>query len=107
VKFINTSAVIKGDGNPGLTIVIIRKMLEAEACRKDSPAPTKLHFTRGTWTPPRGSLEYLRESTQSLQEALHQGLIMGIRMAWFNMTKSLEDYRFTLDQKNGNGYQVG
>lgn len=41
IKFIATSAAIEGEGNPGLTIAIIKKMLEAlgseaEACRRDS-----------------------------------------------------------------------
>jgi hypothetical protein len=44
VKFIANIAVIEGDGHHSLTIVIIKKMLEAlgnkaEACRRDSPTP--------------------------------------------------------------------
>ncbi len=47
---------------------------------------------------PARSLEHLGESASSLKEVLHQGFVMGIRMAHLNMTKSLEDFRVTLDR---------
>jgi hypothetical protein len=47
---------------------------------------------------PAHSPEYLAKSTRSLQEALQQGFTMGIRMARFSMTKSIEDYKVTVDR---------
>ncbi len=35
----------------------------------------------------------------SLREAFQQGFVMGIKMACFNVTKNLEDYRVPLDRE--------
>jgi hypothetical protein len=43
-------------------------------------------------------LEYLAESARSLQKALQQGFMMGIKMARFNMTKSMEGYKIKLNR---------
>jgi hypothetical protein len=43
------------------------------------------------------SLEHLKENVAGLDEAL-QPFIMRIKMAQFNMTKSLEDYKITLQR---------
>jgi hypothetical protein len=102
VKFITANAVIE-EGNPGFAIATIKKILEAlgseaKACRRASPAHYQASRNADDMDAPMRSLEYLGESAQSLQEALQQGFIMGIRMARFNMTKSMKDYRVTLER---------
>lgn len=89
--------------NAGFALATIKKILEAlgseaKACRRASPTPYQATRNADDMDAPMRSLEYLGESAQSLQEALHQGFIMGIRMARFNMTKSMEDYRVTLER---------
>jgi hypothetical protein len=103
VKFIATTVVTEGEGNPGLTIAIVKKLLEAlgsdaETFTRDFLAPYQTtrnmdNIDSHAWF----SLEYLTESTRSLQEAL-QVFKMGIRMARFNMTKSMEDYKVTVER---------
>ncbi len=44
------------------------------------------------------SFQHLCESAKSLKEAFQQGSVMSVRMAPFNMTKHLEDFRVTLDR---------
>jgi hypothetical protein len=39
----------------------------------------------------------LKDIVADPQEALRQGIIMGIKMACFNVNKSLENYRITLE----------
>jgi hypothetical protein len=43
-------------------------------------------------------MKHLGESASSFKEVLHQAFVMGIRMAHLNITKSLEDFRVTLDR---------
>jgi hypothetical protein len=89
--------------NPGLIIAIIKKLLEAlgseaETCRTDLPAPYQTTQNMDNMDAPSHSKEYLAESARSLQEAFQQGFTMGIKMARFNMTKSMENYKITLDR---------
>ncbi len=44
------------------------------------------------------SFEHLCESAKSLKEAFQQGSVMGVRLAPFNVTKHIEDFRVTLDR---------
>jgi hypothetical protein len=47
---------------------------------------------------PARSLEYLAESARSLQDVLQLEFTMGIEMARFNMTKSMEDGKVTVER---------
>jgi hypothetical protein len=42
-------------------------------------------------------LEHLKEGVSGPGEALHQGFIMGIKIACFSMIKNLENYRVMLN----------
>ncbi len=45
---------------------------------------------------PGQSLQYLINSAKGLQDAPQRGFAMGIKIARFDLTKNLEDYRVTL-----------
>jgi hypothetical protein len=47
---------------------------------------------------PSQSLLYLAESAKRLKDALHIGFAMGIKIAKFNLTKNLKDYRVTMER---------
>jgi hypothetical protein len=45
---------------------------------------------------PAQSLQYLINSAKGLQDAMQRGFVMGIKIARYDLTKNLEDYRVTL-----------
>ncbi len=79
----------------------IQKLLGAlgskvEACRRDSPAPFQTMQNTDNLDAPARSLQYLVDSAKGLQDALQKGFVMGIKIAWLDLEKSLEDYKVTL-----------
>ncbi len=92
VKSVATTAVSEGDGNPGLTIAAIKRLLEAigsEAYvnlqkRLTSPLPNHAECRQHGCSCMQ--LAVAGDSPRSLQEAPQQGFMMG-------MTKSMEDIR--------------
>jgi hypothetical protein len=45
------------------------------------------------------SLEHPKKGVATLNEALYQEFVMEIKLARFNVTKSLEDYRVTIKER--------
>ncbi len=96
----NITAVNTGKGDPFLTVKKIQRLLgalwaEAEITRDCD----QLHIR-----PPEMqticSLEHLNRELPQAWEDLQRGFIMGINMVGFNVTKSLEVYRITLNCAN-------
>jgi hypothetical protein len=59
------------------------KTNKAEACSRDAPVPYQAIHNTDNMDVPLRSLEHPGESAKNLQEVLHQGFIMGIRIAQF------------------------
>jgi hypothetical protein len=78
----------------------VQKLLGAEAVafRRMSPALYPTTCNVDNLEAYICSTEHLKESVMGQEEALHQGFVMGIKLALFNVTKSLEDYRIALDR---------
>jgi hypothetical protein len=80
----------KREGDPSQKIMEIWKLLEA--CGSEAEATTRnleAHL-RSLWLS--------KESYMGWDEALQRGLIIGIKMAQFNVTRNLEDKRTTLER---------
>jgi hypothetical protein len=95
---INTTATEEARGYLALTITVIRRLLESLGTEAGQPGecPRPTHNVSSLEAHIR-SLEHLRESAEGLTEALQGGFNMGTKIAHFNVTKNMEDYRVILD----------
>jgi hypothetical protein len=69
---------------------------EAEACRRDSPAPFQPTRNINNLGAPARSLQYLFNSAKELQDMLQRGFALGTKIAQFDLKTSPEDYKITL-----------
>jgi hypothetical protein len=74
------------------------EVAEGEAHRRSSPAPNQTFWNVEGNEAHTSSLEHLEGSTKGLDEVLQTGFIMGLKMDRFDMSKSLEDFRITLEK---------
>jgi hypothetical protein len=70
----------------------------AESCRRDPPVTFQTMWNTDNLDAPAWSLQYLIDSAKGLQDALQRGFAMGIKIARFDLTNNLEDYRVTLER---------
>ncbi len=71
---------------------------EAESHRRESPSPS--HTTRN-WDnldTPTLSLQYLEDSIRGARDVIIGGFAIGFRISQFDLEKSLEDFRSTLER---------
>jgi hypothetical protein len=95
------TAIWEGNGKAARTMATIWKLLgalgcEAGVCRRDSLAPFQATQNMENFDATVGSLQYLTNSTEGLQDALQRGFAMGIKIARFDLEKSHENYKVTL-----------
>jgi hypothetical protein len=74
------------------------EVAEGEGHKRSSPAPYPTFWNVEGNEAHTSSLEHLEGSTKGLDEVLQTGFIMGLKMDWFDMLKSLEDFRITLEE---------
>ncbi len=78
VNHIDTQAMSEGEGDPGLTVVAIWRLMEAlgnvaAACRRASPAPYQTICNSYNLDAPAHSLDHLKESADSLRRHFDKG----------------------------------
>jgi hypothetical protein len=103
IDLIGAMATWEGSGKAQGMTSTIRKLLgalgsEAEAHRRDSPAPFQTRRTSNNLDAMTSSLQYLTDSARSLQDAMKREFAMGIKIAKLDLEKSLEDYKVTLER---------
>jgi hypothetical protein len=89
--------------DPSRSIKEIQRLLEtfwveAEAHRSQSPTLYQTTWNVECLEAYTCSLEHLEGSVRGLDKAPYREFTMGIKMAQFDMTKSLEDFRISLER---------